>query len=556
MGASLKGGWVLLQNCMLAKSWMPTLERLCFEMVENREAIQPDHRLFLTSMPVPYFPVSVLQGGVKMTNEPPKGIRNQILRCYANLVKPEEYETCKKPGVFKKLLAALAFFHSNIVERRKFGPLGWNILYAFDESDLETSINMMRRMLDEQDEVPYDALNFVTGQINYGGRVTDDNDRTCIIKILARHFTPKVLEETYAFSASGIYKAPPEGSYDDAMAYFKSLPLVDDPEIFGMHENANVIFNTNESLHLMGQILNLQPRATGGGGGAVKSSDDIVLELQAEFVGNVPSNLDIETAGPTTFVYQPNGLLTSLATVLKQEIVKFNKLLDAMSSSLAMIKRAINGFIVMSTDLDNMFSAFLLNKLPPIWVKTSFASLKSLASWFKDVLYRVEFMKTWIANGQPPVFPLPVFFFPQGFMTGALQTFARKYSVAIDTLNFEFTVMHETVEEITESPDDGVLCGGLWLEGARFDVDDWVVRESRPAEMFTPLPVVHFVPAVGHTCAPTDYGCPIYKTAERKGVLSTTGMSTNFVVLVELPTDCDPAVWTLYGMAALCNLTD
>merc|ERR1719324_1828635 len=66
-------------------------------------------------------------------------------------------------------------------------------------------------------------------------------------------------------------------------------------------------------------------------------------------------------------------------------------------------------------------------------MKVSFATLKTLGSWVKDLVSRVDFMRMWLHKGQPFCFPLHAFFFPQGFMTGTLQTFARKYMVAIDT---------------------------------------------------------------------------------------------------------------------------
>jgi dynein heavy chain, axonemal len=80
-----EGNWVFLQNCHLARRWMPHLEVIIDnlrEMDENSPEVNKDFRIFLTSMPAPYFPISVLQNGIKLTTEPPRGLKANLKRSW------------------------------------------------------------------------------------------------------------------------------------------------------------------------------------------------------------------------------------------------------------------------------------------------------------------------------------------------------------------------------------------------------------------------------------------------------------------------------------------
>jgi dynein heavy chain len=555
--AKKNGEWVMLQNCHLSKSWMPELEAEVDALAHPDEddimtRTDPNFRLWLTSMPCDYFPVPVLQMGIKLTNEPPKGLRANTMRSYNNVINAEEFDKCTKQGPWQKLLFGVCFFHATIQERKKFGPLGWNKLYEFNDSDLSTSVQVLRMFLDEQDTVPWDALRYVCGHINYGGRVTDDWDRRCLMSILSKFFTPDILDDAYRFDGEGVYYAPAHGDLDSMRAFAASLPPIDKPQIFGMHENANITFQNKETNLILATILSIQPRELLSEGG--KSTDDLVAEMAAEIEEHLPPLLVRAAAGETTFV-EINGVMDSLGTVLIQEIERFNRLLKQVKSTLVQLQKAIRGEEVMSHELDLMFQSLLNNAVPSLWASVAYPSLKPLAAWVADLHERMHFMQSWLKSGAPSSFWISGFFFPQGFLTGVLQNFARKYRIPIDTLNFSFEVNGEfDKEKIDTPPEDGVYVYGLFMDGARWDPETRVVSNSKLGELFPPVPIIHFKPTENHVADESHYACPVYKTSVRAGVLSTTGQSTNFVLAVELPSNEPPDTWVLRGAALLCQL--
>ncbi|EQC31947.1 hypothetical protein SDRG_10462 [Saprolegnia diclina VS20] len=546
------GDWALLQNCHLAKSWMPTLEQLLLQLRADAGDVHDDFRLFMTSFPAPYFPVAILQSSVKVTNEPPRGLKPNLRRSFDTLISDDLLRSMSSAE--RHLVFGLAFFHAVVQERAKFGPMGWSMRYQFNDSDLETSIALLRALVSAgkkaPEALPWDALQCVTGDIIYGGRITDELDRRCLLATLRRFLCVSTFTQPFTDDAP-LYATPTATSVAEFQAFIESLPSHDPPAIFGLHPNATVVFETQATQALLGMVLQLQAHGFSEASGANSDDDDAtVLALVAHVQATLPPLLDV-TSAITGLFDEHDGQLDSLATVLGQEITKFNRLLQSISNSVSMVQLAVRGLAALSAASDATYKSLLLRQVPHEWAHVGFASLKPVGAYLDDLSSRVRFMANWLRLGNPSTFPLPVFFFPQGFLTGVLQNHARRHALPINLLEFAFAVLRDNDQDDTMTA-DGVIVTGLYMEGGRWV--DGRLTDAAPGEHYAVMPRIRFLPQLPPTEVPPGYACPVYKTTARRGTLSTTGISTNFVVSVLLPCELDPGHWVLHGTALLCNL--
>ncbi|KAL6609170.1 dynein heavy chain and region D6 of dynein motor-domain-containing protein [Neocallimastix sp. 'constans'] len=541
-----KGQWVLLQNCHLSPSWMPKLDHIIDGFTFDK--VNKDFRLWLTSMPTDKFPVAILQNGVKSTVEPSKGLKANLLRTYTAY--NEEYlNSSSKIQQWKKLLFSLSFFHAIVQERRKFGSLGWNIPYEFTDGDLQICTKQLNMYLNDYDEIPYKVLKYIIGEINYGGRVTDNWDRRLIMNILEDFINPKVLVDGHKFSHSPIYYSIPGDTYKSYINYIKSLPLEETTDVFSMHENANITFAQQEAQGLFNTLLMLMPKQTQSSNG--KSRDEQITETVQSIQQRIPQPFNLKEI----LIKYPIDYNESMSTVLTQEVVRFNRLITVIHSTLKDLIKAIKGLVVMSKALEEMENSIYLNKVPALWEAKAYPSLKSLSSWVDDLIARIEFLQQWIDNGIPKVFWISGFFFPQAFLTGTLQNFARKYVISIDSLSFGFKVIDKPYNLIDKKPVDGCYIRGLYLDGARWDSQKGALNEAFPKTLYSEMPVIWLLPVRNRVKPVTDiYECPVYKTLTRAGTLSTTGHSTNYVLTIEIPSNHPQSHWIKRGVALICSL--
>ena len=553
-----KGCWVQLQNCHLAPSWMQDLERICEELA-SREKLPPGFRLWLTAAPCDDFPVTVLRRGVKVTNEAPRGLRSNLLSSYLTAAEAGvEAVSGVRSGEFRTLFFSLCFYHAVVSERRRFGPRGWSHFYEFNASDLTISAQQLQHFLGAHPDrsagaatghaaapIPFEGLRYLTGELNYGGRITDAVDRRlcgCLLEELysARALSPR---KPFAFSPSEAYGPPPaNATLAETRQHIMALPHVDPVEILGLDENASIARANREARELFASALALQPTKVAV---AAASRDETAALIADEMAAQMPQPFDLGAARTR----YPATHHESVNVVLLHELTRYNALLLLISASLDELSQALAGCIPMTDDLEGVATALHASRLPMAWARAAYPSCKPLASWVSDLLHRFEFFGAWLAKGEPQEFWLPAFFKPHAFMTSLLLNHARRFSQPIERLRLEHRILTRYQKGGRSRPETGAHVYGLFLEGAAWSSKRHALTEAPPKQLVSEMNVIWLLPSDGNSPLPTDaggemYSCPLYSTAERNVLVDH----------VILASESPRSLWIKRGVALLCSL--
>ncbi|VDN09098.1 unnamed protein product [Dibothriocephalus latus] len=444
-------------------------------------------RFWLTTEEHPKFPIALLQSSIKFTYDPPMGIRAGLLRTYA-LLSQDQLEANSLPQ-WKPMLYGVAFLHSTVQERRKFGPIGWNIPYEFNQADFTSTAQFIQNHLDDLD-IP---------RVQYGGRVTDDYDKRLLNTYAAVWFSEQMFTDTFEFYTG--YKIPKGRTIEDFTTKISELPLTDSPQCFGLHPNADITYQTNNSASMLQTIINIQPKDSSGGG--TETRESVVYRLAKEMESKLPPDYNPFEVKDRL---EKMDYLKPLHIFLRQEIDRMQRVISVVRSTISDLKLAIDGTIIMSENLrdalDNIFDA----RVPNSWRK--------------------------------------------GFLTAMRQEIARANKYALDDAVLINDVTRMSSDEVQRGVSEGVYIYGLFLDGAGWDRKNARLMEPQAKVLYTPLPVVH-VSAISVTSGErtrpvVTYSCPVYKERRRTDL--------NYIFPLSLRTTKDPDHWILRGVALLCDV--
>jgi len=616
------GSWVVIQNAHLGLEFMETLEELLLPDTPQKQnsngcssedgppiltsglpLCEPEFRLFLTTEPHPKFPIGLLQLSLKVTVEPPSGLRAGILRSFSVIVDQDRLDRIET-SQWRSLVYALCFLHSIVQERRKFGPLGFCVPYEFNDGDLNACLTFLERHL-LNGALSWPTLQYMVSEVQYGGKITDSFDRKVFKNYCELWLSAETCKPGFKFSPGTTlqrirddfaYDLPTGEAFEEFISHVSTFPSVDSPEIFGLHPNADLAYRGQEVNYLLGTLIEMQPKHTSSSPKASHSPpvttnttsnrrtseakrkipprpprtrEDIVAERCAEALGALPSVTYIEDE------YVRNlDLNLPVNIFLVQEIQRFQAVIDLVRAHLDLILHASRGEVVITQDLNEAMNRLFDARVPQNWLRSPSGDeiswlAPTLGIWLAGLRKRDDQLRPWLANSRqrPKTYWLPGFFNPAGFLTAVQQEVTRARaddrwaldSVALDVQVSEF----DRIEQVKAPPAEGVYIYGLSLDGAHWDSKHATLKESEPKALFCAMPLL-FVTAISSKAPkqsggamkgqPTNsasslfYDCPVYRYKLRT--------DRYYIFSVPLATIQQPARhWTLRGVAMLCFTT-
>uniref|UniRef100_A0A670JUX8 Dynein axonemal heavy chain 9 n=1 Tax=Podarcis muralis TaxID=64176 RepID=A0A670JUX8_PODMU len=549
--AAAEGHWVILQNIHLVAKWLSSLEK---KLEQHSEGSHPAFRVFISAEPAAspeghIIPQGILENSIKITNEPPTGMHANLHKALDNF-NQDTLEMCARENEFKSILFSLCYFHAVVAERRKFGPQGWNRSYPFNTGDLTISVNVLYNYLEASSKVPYDDLRYLFGEIMYGGHITDDWDRRLCKTYLEEFIKPEMLEGEFLLAPG--FPLPGNMDYNSYHQYIDSTLPAESPYLYGLHPNAEIGFLTQTSEKLFRTVLELQPRDTSLGEGSGATREEKVSQHNPPFGMQVKALLDDILEKLTDEFNIPELMAkveerTPYIVVAFQECERMNLLTSEIRRSLRELDLGLKGELTMTSDMENLQNAIFLDTVPESWTKRAYPSMAGLGSWFADLLNRIKELETWTGDFLlPSVVWLAGFFNPQSFLTAIMQSMARKNEWPLDKMTLQCDVTKRNREEFSSPPREGAYVHGLFMEGARWDMQTGLIADARLKDLTPSMPII-FIKAI-----PVDkqdvrnmYPCPVYKTRQR---------GPTYVWTFNLKTKEKPSKWVLAGVALLLQI--
>ncbi|MEQ2158227.1 hypothetical protein GOODEAATRI_010105, partial [Goodea atripinnis] len=322
--AAKEGHWVILQNIHLVARWLGALEKLLERCCEHSHS---DYRVFMSAEP---------------TSTPQEHIIPQ--------------------GILE-----------NAIKITNEPPTGMHA--------------NLHAALDNFDQVPWEDLRYLFGEIMYGGHITDDWDRRLCRTYLEEYMQPNQFDRKLSLAPG--FVVPSNLDYQGYHDFIDEMLPHESPVHYGLHPNAEIEFLTVTSDNLFHTLLELQSPDAVMGEGASQTLEEKVKTILDEILEKLPEEYNMSDITSKTAERSPYIL------VCFQECERMNMLIFEIRRSLKELDLGLKGELAMSSEMEKLQTALFFDNVPDTWTKLAYPSTYSLAIWYNDVMQRCKELDSW-----------------------------------------------------------------------------------------------------------------------------------------------------------------
>ncbi|PFH54718.1 hypothetical protein AMATHDRAFT_72478 [Amanita thiersii Skay4041] len=538
--ASRQGTWVLLKNVHLAPSWLGQLEKKIQTLNPHR-----NFRLFLTMEASPAIPVNILRQSRLIMNEPPPGIKANLLDSLRNI---PSSRLSQGPAEKARLYFLLAWFHAVVQERLRYVPLGWSKTYDFNDSDMAAAFGTIDNWLNsvakgraniDPATIPWDALRTLIKQSVYGGRVDSDFDQRVLDAFVDSLFTSHAYNVDFDLvpnmTGTPLLNAPDGTKIEHFLTWVQSLPDREPPSWLSLPATAERVIAVVQGNELLGKLRRMRMLADDEDDVPTSSTKShtsqqpawmrTLFERCREWLEQLPMEFNT-LAKPTTDNQDP------LHRLFAREGTIGHKLLYQVRKDLADVVKVCQGELKQTNHLRTLMSSLTKGTIPSHWRRYKVPKEMAVSEWITNLvrrliqldsiasLHNLSNVEVWLGG----------LFFPEAYVTATRQAVAHRKRWSLETLHLRL--------DIEKVNDPGAfIVEGLVLQGASWVTDKLVLNNGESVRLSSSQ--IRWIQE-DETSKNHLVTLPVYLNNDRSDVLFT----------VSLPFDCSAEV--LVAMRAVC----
>ncbi|WVQ73635.1 hypothetical protein IAR50_003215 [Cryptococcus sp. DSM 104548] len=520
------GTWVLLKNVHLAPGWLAQLEKRLHSLSPN-----PSFRLFLTMETNPVIPVNILRQSRIIMNEPPPGVRANLLDTLRGV---PQTMLSSGPAEKPRLFFLLAWFHSVVQERLRYLPLGWSKSYEFNDSDFDAALNTINTWIAslakgkanvDPAQIPWVAIRTLVKQAVYGGRVDSDYDQRVVDAFVDQVFNSRAYEPDFNLiqavdEQEGL--AVPEGTQmSQFVTWAQGLPEREPPVWLGLPSTAEGVVAAAEGDSLMTKLRKMRTTEDDDDSGPVSGASTgrpawmTALKGHAEqWLSTLPKKLST--------LDQPSRAQSPLSRFFARETSTGSNLLSRIRRDLSELIQVCLGDLKQTNELRSLMSDLNKGTIPSHWRKFKIPRGTAVGQYVNNLserLAQLERLSTGTVDTEKDVW-LGGLFQPEAYITATRQAVAHERGWSLEQLVLGLSIA-ETGGQ------DAFTVRGLTLQGATWNSARLALNDGQAIPLEPSQITWKCHDQVSKPEPVSAVNIPVYLNNDRSDVLFSVDLETN-----------------------------